>query len=239
MQKNENPVLASVHAAALVEGSKEEYSDRSFQHCSRKLPMNDIQSQDHDHHKCLCSGENRAQSDKTVASDTTANIPAILFCCPLSQNENEKDDSDIDTVSTYHSAATSALHQQRMGMPSHQGQGIREERLTCPQHNNLNDWKLIESSSRPRDGALAPSPSTSEAKTEPNYFWPYPTFYDFLDAILLFSCFRNVPVADGQRSQYSIAKRRQKVTIKVTKNAISKESFYAPLKPFSSLIFPG
>jgi NADPH:quinone reductase-like Zn-dependent oxidoreductase len=59
------------------------------------------------------------------------------------------------------------------------------------------------------------------APQESTYWLPYPTFFDFLDALLLFSCFRGVPLADADRSLNT--NKRQKVSIKVEATVVRED----------------
>lgn len=59
---------------------------------------------------------------------------------------------------------------------------------------------------------------------ENTYWLPYPNFFDFLDALLLFSCFRGVPVADADRSLTTThTQKRQKVNIKVEATVVHED----------------
>ena len=103
---------------------------------------------------------------------------------------------------------------------SYSRQTAAESSHTHPQHDH-NEWKLVVSSTHPAGGALA-SPD-SPIPSETNYSWLQPTLFDILDAILLLSCFRSVPVADGHRPQYSVANRSQKVAIKVEATIVNED----------------
>jgi hypothetical protein len=175
------------------------------------------------------------KTDKTAASPHPSETQAALFCCILPQSE--KDNSDTESMSTEKSSAISALHHQhtkpRMGMPCHEDHHSRQivpenyhhhnNNLVNPQHLFNNKQELIPTGASLPSGDTALASSNSPIQPETNCFWPYPTFFDFLDAVLLLSCFRGVPVTDVQKSQYSISKRRQKVTIKVEATVVNED----------------
>ncbi|KAG7338803.1 hypothetical protein IV203_026279 [Nitzschia inconspicua] len=59
---------------------------------------------------------------------------------------------------------------------------------------------------------------------ESTYWLPYPNIFDFLDAFLLLSCFRSVPIADADRSLATTTNlKRQKVSIKVEATVVKED----------------
>jgi NADPH:quinone reductase-like Zn-dependent oxidoreductase len=124
-------------------------------------------------------------------------------------------------------ASSKPEQRERMGIPRHEDYQSRQivpenyhHQVVPTPLNPFDDQDEVN-----RNTVLVTSGSPQPQPPQESTYWlPYPTFFDFLDALLLFSCFRGVPVADADRSlTTNTTNKRQKVSIKVEATVVRED----------------
>ncbi len=125
----------------------------------------------------------------------------------------------------------------------------REERMGVLRHEDYQSRQIVSENYHkiiiptplnPLEGATGSSNIKEPLltpQTEKTYCLTNSTFFDCFDAVLLFSCFRGVPITDGDRSRYfGSTQKRLRVSVKVEATVVNedKDAVYTTNEEFKA-----